>query len=71
MNAAAASVLVLLILAMGAGLIVAFFVMPFFAFDVDGEIKARRPQSRIRSGRTAKGMREKMSKFLKRRSPNA
>jgi len=43
---------VLLILAMSAVLIVLFFVMPFFAFDLDEEIKARRPQSRMRTGRS-------------------
>jgi hypothetical protein len=67
---AAATLLVLLILAMGAVLIVVFFVMPFFAFDLDldGELKTRRPQSRIRSGRSAKRTRKKSENFLKRRS---
>jgi hypothetical protein len=54
---------VLLILAMSAVLIVLFFVMPFFAFDLDEEIKARRPQSRMRTGRSVKQTRKKSQIF--------
>jgi hypothetical protein len=44
--------------AMSAVLIVPFFVMPFFTVDLDEEIKTRRPQSRMRSGRSVKGAQE-------------
>jgi hypothetical protein len=43
---------------MSAVLIVPFFVMPFFTVDLDEEIKTRRPQSRMRSGRSVKGAQE-------------
>jgi uncharacterized membrane protein len=68
---AAPILFVLLMLAMGAVLIVVFFVMPFFAFDRDGEIRTRRPQSRTGSGRGAKRTRKKSQNFLKRRPSKA
>jgi hypothetical protein len=43
----------------------------FFAFDVTEETESRRPESRIKRGRSAERRRRRIPIFLKRRSSKA